>query len=105
MAHKRALEALDRTMKDLRGNTRIMGGAVVVLAGDFRQTVPVVQRGTPANELNACLRASYLWRHKRTLATNMRVHLLGDSTAEKFSKQLLCLGPVSYTHLFHVPRN
>ncbi|RCN24288.1 hypothetical protein ANCCAN_30020 [Ancylostoma caninum] len=52
MAHKRALEALDRILQDIRGNNRIMGDAVVVLAGDFRQTLPVIPRSTPADELN-----------------------------------------------------
>lgn len=37
MAHKRALEALDRTMKDLRNSARRFGGAMILLAGDFRQ--------------------------------------------------------------------
>ncbi|KAG8239489.1 hypothetical protein J437_LFUL019012 [Ladona fulva] len=61
MMHKKGLEALDRTMKDLRGNNRIMGGAVVVLPGDFRQTLPVIPRSTPADELNASLKASHIW--------------------------------------------
>ena len=38
MSHKRALEALDKTLQDLKGNTKLMGGTVVVLARDFRQT-------------------------------------------------------------------
>ncbi|RCN38553.1 hypothetical protein ANCCAN_15539 [Ancylostoma caninum] len=94
MAHKRALEALDRTLQDIRGNNRLMGGAVVVLAGDFRQTLPVIPRSIPADELNACLKASYLWRHvhKMTLTTNMRVHLQGDLGAQSFAQQLLQLG-------------
>ncbi|KIH47189.1 hypothetical protein ANCDUO_22754 [Ancylostoma duodenale] len=94
MAHKRAREALDRTLQDLRGNNRLMGGAVVVLAGDFRQTLPVIPRSSPADELNACLKSSYLWRHvqKMTLTTNMRVHLQGDLSARTFAQQLLRLG-------------
>ncbi|KIH54434.1 hypothetical protein ANCDUO_15421 [Ancylostoma duodenale] len=94
MAHKRALEALDRTLQDIRGNNRLMGGAVVVLAGDFRQTLPVIPRSTTADELNACLKASYLWRHvqKLTLSTNMRVHLHGDVSAQSFAELLLQLG-------------
>jgi hypothetical protein len=40
------LEALDRTLQDVRGNNRPMGGAVTVLAGDFRQTLPVIPRST-----------------------------------------------------------
>lgn len=36
MAHKNALEALNRTLKDLRGNEKLFGGAVILLSGDFR---------------------------------------------------------------------
>lgn len=98
MAHKKSLEALDRTLKDLRRSESIMGGVVVVLAGDFRQTLPVIKRSTPADELNACLKRSHLWSkiQEFKLATNMRVHLLGDSTAEVFSNQLLSIGEGSF---------
>jgi len=94
MAHKKSLEALDRTLKDFREKDRPMGRALLLLAGDFRQTLPVIPRSTPADELNACLKASYLWRHveKLTLSTNMRVHLLQDAAAQIFAKQLLDMG-------------
>lgn len=49
MSHKRAVEALNRSLKDIRGNQDLMGGIVVLLAGDFRQTLPVIERGTPAD--------------------------------------------------------
>lgn len=55
MSHKRAIEALNQTMKDIKSNQTIMGGTVVLLAGDFRQILPVITRGTPADEINACL--------------------------------------------------
>lgn len=61
MAHKRSLEALDRTLKDLRDNQNIFGGAMILLSGDFRQTLPVIPRSTVADELNACLKSSNLW--------------------------------------------
>jgi hypothetical protein len=32
MAHRKALETLDRTLQDIRGNNRPMGGALTVLA-------------------------------------------------------------------------
>lgn len=94
MAHKRALEALDRTMRDLRDNQTIFGGVMILLAGDFRQTLPVIPRSTAADELNACLKASALWRHVKTLkfTTNMRVQLQNDQSAEVFSRQLLDIG-------------
>jgi len=92
MAHKKSLVALHHTLQDLRGND-LMGGSTVVLAGNFRQTLPIIPRSTPADELNACLKASHLWRYVKTftLTTNMRVHLTGDSSAAVFSEQLLIL--------------
>lgn len=94
MAHKKGLEALDRTLRDFRSDQRPMGGALILLAGDFRQTLPVIPRSTPADELNACLKNSALWRHvkKITLSTNMRVLLLGHVSAQTFAKQLLDMG-------------
>lgn len=94
MAHKKSLEALDRTLKDLRGNQNIFGGASILLAGDFRQTLPVIPRSTAADEINACLKCSYLWKHVKTLrlTTNVRVELQNDPSAAEFSKQLLDIG-------------
>ena len=52
MAHKRALEGLNRTLKDLRNDSRIFGGAMILLSGDFHQTLPVIPRSTAADEIN-----------------------------------------------------
>ncbi|GFT93446.1 ATP-dependent DNA helicase [Trichonephila clavipes] len=52
MSHKKALEALDRTLRDFRGNRRIFGGALILLSGDFRQTLPIIPRSTSADELH-----------------------------------------------------
>lgn len=94
MTHKKALEALDRALQDIRENTGLFGGALILLAGDFRQTLPVIPKGTPADEINACLKSSHLWRFvkKLTLKTNMRVHLQRDRSAKTFAKQLLDIG-------------
>ncbi|XP_052740613.1 uncharacterized protein LOC128198563 [Bicyclus anynana] len=94
MANKKSLEAFNRTMQDLRGNQQLFGGALILLSGDFRQTLPVIPRSTPADEINACLKSSVLWRYlqKLTLNINMRVHLQNDPAAHEFSKQLLEIG-------------
>ena len=39
-------EALDRTLKDLRNSNKAMGGVTMMFSGDFRQTSPVIVRGT-----------------------------------------------------------
>jgi ATP-dependent exoDNAse (exonuclease V), alpha subunit - helicase superfamily I member len=94
MSHKKAIEALNRTLQDLRDSTDIMGGMVVLLAGDFRQTLPVIQRGTPADEIQACIKSSCLWSkvEKLSLKTNMRVHLHNDVDSGLYAEMLLKIG-------------
>ncbi|KAL8616750.1 hypothetical protein ACOMHN_017787 [Nucella lapillus] len=94
MANSKMLEALDRLLRDIRDDNRLMGGLTVLLSGDFRQTLPVVPKGTPADELKACLKASSLWKqvHRLKLTTNMRVELQGDTSAGEFSEMLLNVG-------------
>lgn len=94
MAHKHSLEALNRTLKDIKNNDKLFGGTLLVLSGDFRQTLPVIPRSTYADEINACLKSSTLWRNVEIvqLKVNMRVQMLQDPSAETFSKQLLDIG-------------
>ncbi|XP_073999516.1 ATP-dependent DNA helicase pif1-like [Rhodnius prolixus] len=94
MAHKHSLEALDRTLKDIKNNDKLFGGTLLLLSGDFRQTLSVIPRSTYADEINACLKSSRLWRNveKVQLTVNMRVQMLQDPSAETFSKQLLDIG-------------
>ncbi|CAF3716582.1 unnamed protein product [Rotaria socialis] len=49
MAHRYALEALNHTLQDLRNNGKNMGGVVVLIAGDFRQTLPVIPKDNFCN--------------------------------------------------------
>ena len=76
------------------GNQAVMGGVVVLLAGDFRQTLPVFPKGITASEFKACLKASNLWRlvRKLELTNNMPVHLQGDLSTGRFAQELLTLG-------------
>ena len=62
-------------LKDPRNNQNIFGGAMILLSGDFRQTLPIIPRSAVADELKAYLKYSNMWRHIKTLqmTTNMRV--------------------------------
>ncbi|KAG5552563.1 hypothetical protein RHGRI_010594 [Rhododendron griersonianum] len=84
-----AIEALDRSLKDIMSNNSVFGGKVIVFGGDFRQVLPVVPRGTRAETVHASLAKSYLWTkmQKLILKTNMRAQ--SDST---FSDFLLRVG-------------
>ncbi|XP_044591468.1 ATP-dependent DNA helicase RRM3-like [Cotesia glomerata] len=94
MAHKKGVEALNQTLQDIRENNRLMGRLTILLAGDFRQTLPVVPRGTHADEIKACLKSSILWPNIKVLSlkVNMRVCLQNDLRAKEFSELLIDIG-------------
>ncbi|XP_071713014.1 uncharacterized protein [Rutidosis leptorrhynchoides] len=60
MVKRFAIEALNDLLQDLMDNQALFGGKVVVLGGDFRQTLPVVAKGTKIETLAACLTTSLL---------------------------------------------
>ena len=63
MSHKASVEALDRAMRDLRISNCPMGGCTVLFSEDICQILPVMTRGTRADEVNASLKRLYLWPH------------------------------------------
>nr|XP_015907890.2 ATP-dependent DNA helicase pfh1-like [Parasteatoda tepidariorum] len=110
MAHKHSLEALDRSLRDIKDNTRLFGGALLLLSGDFRQTLPVIPRATNADEINACLKESYLWRSVSKLCLTLIMRVQSIPLASRFSEQLLDIGNgkiqlYEYTQYIRLPQN
>ncbi|XP_014790458.1 uncharacterized protein LOC106883834 [Octopus bimaculoides] len=101
MTNKGAPEALDWSLKGIRDSTASMGGATLLLPGDLWQTLPIIPKGSWADEVYACLKSSTLWPKVKTLSlsTNMPPHLLGDSMSAAFAEDILTLGEGK------VPRN
>ena len=98
MTNKLAFEALDRTLKDLTGKDRSMGGICMLLCEDFRKILPVIQGGTRSNIVDSCLPKSLLWDHVvvKQMHKNMRVHLQGDEATGELVDQLLAIGDSKY---------
>ncbi|KAG4222403.1 hypothetical protein PC116_g29123 [Phytophthora cactorum] len=99
MTHRHAFEAVDRSLRDLMDNDdEPFEGKVFVLSGDFRQILPVVVRGAPAQTIDACLKSSTLWQKSQQfhLGKNLRVmSAQNESTATElaeFSEFLLQVG-------------
>lgn len=44
VAHKGAIEELNKTLQDIRDWEDPMGGVTLLLSGDFKQTLPVITK-------------------------------------------------------------
>lgn len=95
MTHKKVVEAVNASLQDIRNeDSKPMGGILLVLAGDFRQTLPIIPKGTAADQIDACIKRSFLWSTVKTISlkNNMRVQSNNDSSASHFAEQLLKIG-------------
>ena len=88
------LEALDRTLQDLMGSQQPFGGKIILLAGDFRQCLPVVPGANRAQTVSHCISKSRLWQNFQILqlTENMRVRSSGDPVLQEFDKWTLSIG-------------
>ena len=75
MTNKFSLEAVDRSLRDLRDCDAPFGGVVLILGGDFRQIAPVKKRGSKEDIISITIKQSNLWQHIQCfrLEENMRV--------------------------------
>jgi ATP-dependent DNA helicase PIF1 len=105
MTHRSAFEALDRSLRDLLASDSELaektcfGGKVVVLGGDPRQILPVIENGTRPQIIDAAITNSPLWAPVSVLhlTKNMRLFsndLNPETTTEiaSFSKWILDIG-------------
>lgn len=98
MQHHYCTEAVDCTLRNLKiegqdiKDVPLFGGITVMFVSDFRQTLPVVQRGSRVQIINASLHKSGLWRHVEVLhlTKNMCLDCTPDSDA--FAQWLLKVG-------------
>ena len=89
------LEAMDRTFRDLLMKPDIpFGGKIIILAGDFRQCLPVVPGQQKAGIIKHTIMKSYLWGFFQVLelSVNMRVRASGDPHLEEFDSWALSIG-------------
>jgi DNA replication protein DnaC len=87
-----AFEAVDRLLQDVRDDHRAFGGMTVVFGGDFRQTLPIVPRGSREEIVSHTLRKSYLWSHIRVLRLRQNMRLGIDEASVEYAQWLLDIG-------------
>ena len=108
MAHKNILEAIDRSFKDIMQCDEPFGGKTLVLAGDFRQVLPVIPHAGRRDVVEAALNQSSLWKHIAVfhLKTNERIKRMkklhpniNAAKLKKFADDLEKIGDGTYpTH-------
>jgi hypothetical protein len=94
MTHKAAFEALDRTLRDLLSlhspdaKELPFGGKVVVLGGDPRQILPVIEGGSRSEIVAAAICNSKLWSHVTVLTLTQNMRLLSPILTEQDKLEL-----------------
>ena len=88
------LQALDECFRDIMDTDVPFGGKVLVLCGDFRQTLPVIPCASRAGIVAKCLNQHPLWRHFEVmyLTKNMRVNANSDPKLVAWSEWLQSVG-------------
>ena len=67
MGHRYLYECLDRSLRDVRSNNKPFWGLTILFSGDWKQTLPVVKRGSWAQVRDATLKKSHIWENIQTL--------------------------------------
>lgn len=61
MIHRHCFEAFNRTLQDILKSCKLFGGKVVTVIGNFRQILPVIQKGTKHDIMYATSNSFPLW--------------------------------------------
>ncbi|XP_066917466.1 ATP-dependent DNA helicase pif1-like [Clytia hemisphaerica] len=101
MIPQHALEAVDRMLRDTCNSNVPFAGKVVLLGGDFRQTLLVVKSGSPAQVVESCLKGSPIWPLAQVFHLNENLRTgIGE---QEFSNFLLQLGEGALPMKAHEP--
>ena len=98
MTSKHAFEAVDKLFRDIRKNIEIFGGELILVSGNFRQTLPIVKRGNRTKMVENCVKNSKLWCTFQTFSLKHSMRI--GSGQEKFKQWLLNIGDGIYSNNF-----
>ncbi|XP_065323624.1 uncharacterized protein LOC135930767, partial [Gordionus sp. m RMFG-2023] len=90
MMTKHALRCIDLLLRDIMQTSNPFGGKVILLGGDFRQTLPVIPRGTKTSILESCIKCSPLWHIFLQLKLKDNMRILDDDS--EYNNWLLQIG-------------
>jgi ATP-dependent DNA helicase PIF1 len=97
MTHRIAFEALGRTLRDIlslpSSNNKDLPFSrnVMVLGGDLRQTLPVIEGGSRSEIINSAIVNSSLWTHANVLHLTTNMRLSSNALTDEGRKELVDL--------------
>ena len=88
MAPHNAIACINRLLQEIMRNNKPFGGKLIILGGDFRQTLPVVPHGSRSAIIEASIKFNNLWNDFNILKLTSNVR----SVDPTFSDWLIKLG-------------
>ncbi|XP_073067202.1 uncharacterized protein [Primulina eburnea] len=89
MANHYAFESVSKSFQDIMENQIEFGGKTMVFGGDFRQVLPVVKRGSKAEQIAASISRSTFWNSVKIIHLQQNMRSAQDI---EFSQFLLRVG-------------
>lgn len=86
---KDGLRCIDALLRELNQSNIPFGGKVIVIGGDFRQTLPVIPKGTRADIIENCIKSSILWPIFQQISLSKNTRSAGHDT---YNRWLLDVG-------------
>ncbi|XP_071741006.1 uncharacterized protein [Rutidosis leptorrhynchoides] len=89
MVNKMCAKAVNRSMHDICRQSNpdsmdtLFGGKTVMFGGDFRQILPVIQKGKREDIVDASLNSSYLWDYVTVLKLTVNMKLCGNGDVDE----------------------
>lgn len=108
MAPNNAINCINKLFQEIMKNEKPFGGKVVILGGDFRQTLPVVPNEKRSAIVQACIKFNHMWDDFELLQLNNNVR----SVDPTFTDWLIKLGDGDLTNdkglpeeIIEIPQN
>src|ERR1700742_5154259 len=89
--------SVDKTLQDIRENTKRFGGVVTVFLGDWRQTLPVKPKATQQEVVASSLLRSPFWHEVKLLQLTTNMRLESSERDQQFAQYLLGIGVGKHT--------
>lgn len=82
------MEALDRSLQDIMNINAPFDGKIMIMGGDFRQVLPVIEKESRGQMILACIIKSQLWATIKILHLRQNMRSIHDHEFAQFLMRL-----------------